>query len=268
MLLLPTWTIVHTDFWRHQVPFLAERYRVIVFDGLGNGASDRPEDPELYGDLLVAADAVAVLDACGVDRAVVMGVSAGGTWALALAGLHADRVAGAVFIGANPPLAPGHPVRVAANATFDDVLTEHPGWARWNRHYWLEQYADFLRFFFSQCFTEPRSATQIEHFLSMGLQTTPQVLLASAGTGDHDLTPQQAVDLARSLSCPSLVIHGDADAISPLARATELARLARAELVVLPGSGHEPQCRNPEVVNPLLDSFLQHVFVPTSGATG
>lgn len=49
LLLLPTWSIVHSDFWRWQVPCFAESYRVITFDGLGNGASDRPTDPDLYG---------------------------------------------------------------------------------------------------------------------------------------------------------------------------------------------------------------------------
>lgn len=49
LLLMPTWSIVHSDFWHDQVPYFAERYRVIAFDGLGNGGSDRPTDPRMYG---------------------------------------------------------------------------------------------------------------------------------------------------------------------------------------------------------------------------
>jgi len=56
---------------------------------------------------------------------------------------------------------------------------------------------------------------------------------------------------------PSLVIHGDQDAITPLARGEELARLAGSELIVMAGSGHEPQCRNHEVVNAHINSFLE-----------
>lgn len=48
LLMMPTWSIVHNDFWRHQVPWLAQRYRVLAFDGLGNEASDRPTDPKHY----------------------------------------------------------------------------------------------------------------------------------------------------------------------------------------------------------------------------
>lgn len=256
VLLLPTWSIVHTDFWRHQVGVLAERYRVVTFDGLGNGASDRPTDKRLYGDLPVVEDAVAVLDARGVKDAAVLGVSQGGPWALALAGLHPDRVAAAVFIAPNVQLAPGHPERVAASARFEDVLESREGWLKSNRHYWLEHYEEYLRFFFSQCFTEPDSDVERAHFLSMGLETTPEVLLATSGTDQTCLTPEQTELFARGLRCPSLVIHGDADGITPLARGTELARLAGSELVVLPGSGHEPQCRNPELTNPVILSFL------------
>jgi pimeloyl-ACP methyl ester carboxylesterase len=260
VLLLPTWSIVHTDFWRHQVPALTERYRVVTFDGLGNGASDRPVEPEMYGDLLVAADAVSVLDACGVDRAAVIGVSQGGPWALTLAARHPERVAAAIFIAPSVPLAPGHPERVAAAARFSDVLPSYEGWSKWNRHFWLEHYEDFLRFFFSHCFTEPDSDPQIEHFLRMGLQTTPEVLLATAGLPDNSLTPDTARELAAAVTCPSMVIHGDDDAITPLARGAELARIAGSQLVVMPGSGHEPQCRNPDVTNSHILTFLHHAI--------
>jgi pimeloyl-ACP methyl ester carboxylesterase len=257
VLLLPTWSIVHSDFWRHQVPYLAQGRRVVVFDGLGNGASDRPEDPALYGDLLFAEDAVAVLDACGVDRATaVLGSSQGGAWALALAAQHPERVGAAIFIAPNVPLAPGHPDRVQAATQFLYELSDHPGWLRWNRGYWLADFPDFLRFFFSQCFTEPSSHQEIGHFLAMGLQTTPEVLLATGGNGRADLTPDLAREYARALSCPALVIHGDGDAITPLARGEELARLAGAELVVMPGSGHEPHCRTPSATNGVIKRFL------------
>ena len=45
VLLLPTWSIVHSRFWKMQVPYLARHHRVVVFDGRGNGKSDRPPLP-------------------------------------------------------------------------------------------------------------------------------------------------------------------------------------------------------------------------------
>jgi pimeloyl-ACP methyl ester carboxylesterase len=256
VVLLPTWSIVHSDFWRHQVPFLAADHRVLTFDGLGNGSSDRPVDPGLYGDLLCAADGIAVMDARAVDRASVLGSSQGGAWALAMAALHPDRIRSAVFIAPNVPLAPGHPERVAAHSTFDDQLPAHPGWSRWNAHYWRQNFPDFLHFFFSQCFTEPDSEGEIDHFFHMGLETTAEVLLATGGDGRADVDAELAQAYAHALRCPSLVIHGDHDAVTPLARGAELARLSGAELVVMPGSGHEPHCRLPGPTNSIIGEFL------------
>jgi len=256
LLLLPTWSIVHTDFWRHQVPALSQRLRVVTFDGLGNGASDRPVDPQFYGDLLFADDAAAVLDATGTARASVAGVSAGAGWALALAAKHPSRVSAAIFIGASVPLAPGHPERAAAASGFLTPQTAYSGWSKWNRHYWLQDFPGFLRFFFSKCFTEPKSDAEIEHFFGMGMETTPEVLLATLGTPNRNLDTHRATEFAGSLRCPSLVIHGTDDAISPLARAEELARLTRGDLRVMHGVGHEPQCRFPRETNTMIEEFL------------
>ena len=43
VLLLPTWSIVHSRHWKMQIPYLARHCRVLTFDGRGNGRSDRPE---------------------------------------------------------------------------------------------------------------------------------------------------------------------------------------------------------------------------------
>ena len=48
LLLLPPWSIVHSRVWKMQIPYLARHYRVVTFDGIGNGRSDRPVGPERY----------------------------------------------------------------------------------------------------------------------------------------------------------------------------------------------------------------------------
>ena len=50
---------------------------MLTFDGLGNGASDRPTDPAYYADEAFAADAARVMEAAGIERAVVMSSSLG-----------------------------------------------------------------------------------------------------------------------------------------------------------------------------------------------
>jgi len=68
VLLLPTWSIVHSDFWRGQVSHLAAKHTVVTFDGRGNGASDRPAQASAYAERGFAEDALAVLDAIGIER--------------------------------------------------------------------------------------------------------------------------------------------------------------------------------------------------------
>jgi pimeloyl-ACP methyl ester carboxylesterase len=75
---------------------LRERMRVIAVDNRGAGRSDKPDQP--YSIAMFATDALAVLDAVGVGRAVVFGLSMGGRVALELALRHADRVSGLVLV--------------------------------------------------------------------------------------------------------------------------------------------------------------------------
>jgi pimeloyl-ACP methyl ester carboxylesterase len=104
--LLPTWSIVHTDFWRRQVPHLSDRYTVLTFDGLGNEASDRPSDPAYYADDGFVEDAVKVMDAAGIEQAVTMSASMGATWQLLLADRFPERISACVYIAPDLPLAP------------------------------------------------------------------------------------------------------------------------------------------------------------------
>jgi pimeloyl-ACP methyl ester carboxylesterase len=78
LLLLPTWSIVHSRVWKAQIPYLARHWRVITFDGRGNGRSDRPATSEAYADEQFVADTIGVLDATGTERAVMIGWSRGG----------------------------------------------------------------------------------------------------------------------------------------------------------------------------------------------
>ena len=112
---LPAWSIVHSRMWKLQVPYFARHGRVITFDGRGNGRSDK--SPELdYSDEAFAADAMAVMDATGTRRATLVGLSAGGRWALMLAAEHPERVEGMVLIGPAVQIEEPDKVRAALKA--------------------------------------------------------------------------------------------------------------------------------------------------------
>ena len=180
VMLLPTWSIIHSRHWKLQVPDLARRHRVVTFDGRGNGRSDRPAGAEAYRPAEFTADALAVMDATGTERAVLVALSLGATWALELGALHPERVAGIVFIGPALPLALLSSDRLAHS--FTEPLDTDDGWAKFNQHYWREHYREFLEFFFSQCFTEPHSTKPIEDAVGWGLETDPETLIAGGRT--------------------------------------------------------------------------------------
>ena len=254
ILFLPTWSIIHSRCWKMQIPYLARHCRVITFDPRGNGASDRPEEPEAYAEAEFAADALEVLDATATERAVVVGFSMGAQRALLLAANHPERVEGAVFIGPALPLGASTP-RARAVISFDEEHETYEGWHKYNRRYWLEHYADFLEFFFSQVFTEPHSTKQIEDSVGWALESTPEMLIATE-RAPRIKDESQARELAALTHCPVLVIHGQDDALRSHSTGAALAELTGGKLVTLKGSGHAPHGRDPVKVNLLLRDFV------------
>jgi pimeloyl-ACP methyl ester carboxylesterase len=252
LLLLPTWTIVHARFWKAQVPYLARHFRVVTYDGPGNGRSDRPLDATPYGCEEQARAASAMLDATGTERAVIVSLSMAAQWALWLMANRPERLLGSVFIGPTAALAPGHEDR---EQPFEEPYTSTEGWAKYNRHYWLDHYQDFLEFFFSQCFTEPHSTKPIEDSVGWGLETSPEVLIAEDAAPWVDKATLRGWCAASR--CPVLVVHGDDDQISPLRRGRALAEATGGGLVVLEGAGHIPMARDPVQVNLLIRAFVE-----------
>ncbi|MGH3135733.1 MAG: alpha/beta fold hydrolase [Gaiellaceae bacterium] len=254
ILLLPTWSIVHARIWKLQIPYLARHARVLTFDPRGNGRSDRPSEPEAYLEHEFAADALAVMGATSTDRAVLVSLSRGAERSLLFAAQHPGRVEGIVFIAPAVPLSPV-PERKRANHEFLQRRDGHSGWEKWNRHYWLEGYEDFLEFFFAQCFTEPHSTKQREDAVGWGLETDPETLVATQ-LASRLLDEASVRELTARIRCPVLVIHGSDDAVRPHASGARLAELTGGALATLEGSGHMPQARDPVKVNLLLRDFI------------
>jgi pimeloyl-ACP methyl ester carboxylesterase/predicted glycosyltransferase len=246
--LLPTWSIMHSRHWKMQIPYLARHARVLTFDARGNGKSDRPEAVAAYGEGEHAADSLAVMDATGTDRAVIVSLSLGAQRALLLAAEQPERFARAVFIC--PSVSLGRPLPERVQYPFEDVHDADEGWAKYNRHYWLRDYRGFLEFFFSRMFTEPHSTKQIEDCVGWGLDTSPETLVATRLA--ITMGEEEVRALCKRIWCPLLVIQGTDDAITGASRGIALAEETGEELVLLEGSGHAPHVRDPVKVNLLL----------------
>ena len=252
VLLLPTWSILHSRHWKMQIPYLARHCRVVTFDGRGNGKSDRPQDPAAYDEREFAADAIAVMDGTETEQAVIVGFSMGGQRGLILAAEYPDRVAGAVFIGPSFP-GGGEPLRERGEYGFDEEYETHEGWAKFNRRYWSRDFVGFVEFFMSKMFTEPHSTKPFEDTVGWALETDAETLIATVDA--PELTPEEARELAAKVRCPVLVVHGKDDAIVSVSRGAGLAEQTGGAFVALEGSGHAPHVRDPVKVNLLLRDF-------------
>lgn len=259
VVLLPTWSIVHSRHWKMQVPYLSRFFEVVTFDGRGNGLSDRPASPAAYEVPEFAGDTLAVMDELGVERATLVGLSRGALWGTLLAAGQPERVDGLVLIGPALALGPSH--LLDAMTRFGEHLSGDEPWHRYNAHAWRSDYPGFLRFFFGQMFCEPHSTKAIEDCVGWGLETTPETLIDTAGGAANSFVGEQVreflIALCESVRCPVSVITGDDDRITAHGWATEAAERLRAELLVVSGGGHGPHVRHPVVVNRAIRAFVE-----------
>ncbi len=271
ILLLPTWMILDSRFWKLQIPYLARHFRVITYDPPGNGESDRPLDPAAYGVFAHDAYATAVMDATDTDTAVVVGLSQGAQFALSLIANHPERVLGTVLFGPaarvvpkgtergdfidehfEQPYSPRPPSKVRLG------MPDPPGdWTKYNRSYWIDHLEDFAWFFFGQCFFEPHSTKQVEDCVAWTMQTTGELLGRNRDAPAADVETYR--DWASRARSPLLILHGADDRIIPVENSRLMAELSGGTLVELEGAGHIVLARDPVKVNLLIKEFVDRV---------
>ncbi len=265
VVLMPSWTIIDSRFWKAQVGFLSRHYRVVTFDGRGSGLSDKPEGPEAYTNEEYAADTLAVLDATGTDRAVLVALSCASAWAVHVAVDAPQRVSGLFVLSPSCGLDVGQPGR--EQFAWDERHDTDEGWAKYNRHHWLEGgYEDFVDFFFARMYAEPHSTKQIEDCVGWAREVEPRTLVDATagrlGCGGVLCTPIEP--LCRQVQCPVTVVHGTADEIRTHLVGERLAELTGGSLVLLEGAGHGPMARQPVKVNLLIREFVDRVAAAPS----
>jgi aminoacrylate hydrolase len=234
ILFVPTWNLVDARVVGHQVAALESHAKVLTYDPRGAGASERPTRG--YDFPLHAADARAVLDANEIERAALVTASRGLNAAVLLTTndpQRFDRIAAvAPYMNLDPDTAPPDPEKLEAL-----------------RNDWR----GFIVPFMHAVFTEPDSADLIAEMIAIGLEATPDVI----ATQEAELDWRGPARLLETVTCPTLVVHGEGDAPVPVAVAERIvAAMPNARLELIPGGGHRPDIRTPELVNPLLLDFL------------
>jgi pimeloyl-ACP methyl ester carboxylesterase/predicted glycosyltransferase len=256
----PADLIVDSRMWKAQVAYLARRHRVVVIDNLGNGRSDRPIGPEFYTDLTSVENLVAVMDACEIDRAPLVGLCESSWFGLLTAARHPDRVAGVVAIAPGAvDGTPGHDRGIDLAANWAADLTDPRGWQLRNEGVWRRDWPAYPRWFFSQICNDPHSSKLLEDVVEWADQTSGAVMVSAYDADAVGSTPEAVATELRAIECPVLVIHGTHDLCQPIARGVHIARLAGAELLVLGRAGHLPQARYPVMVNRAIEDFVRRV---------
>ena len=217
-----------THMWRGQVEAFSGRYRVITWDMRGHGESDSPAEPDQYSRDATCDDMAAILDACGVERAVVGGLSLGGHMALAFALRHPSRVRALALFDAGP----GY---------------RNPG-ARAN---WNETAATRAAKFEERGLRALGRGAEVlgaNHRSAEGLAMAARGILAQPDTS--------VIDAISTLTMPALVLVGENDHGFRAGADYMATRMPAAHQVILPGAGHASNLDQPEAFNAALEAFL------------
>jgi len=221
-----------------QVDALADRFRFVTPDLRAHGRSEHRRAAYDQWDLM--EDHVALLDHLGIEQAVWGGVSQGGFQALRAALKHPDRVAGLVLIDSQAgPENENHAPMFEASA---QVAAEFG----WNE----ELLGIASTFLFGESAGDDLKRHWIERWMRQ--ETFDAIELMHAVTRRDDVT-----DRLSEIDVPAVVIHGEEDVAIEMDLARTMAEGLGAELVPIAGAGHSSPIERPDLVTPVLESFLQ-----------
>jgi len=228
----------HTMF-EAQVQALRGRYRCVSWDERGHGRTQDATEAFSYYDS--ADDLAALLAHLGIQQAVLVGMSQGGYLSLRAALRHPQIVRALVLIDTqaqpeDPAKLPGYMKMVA----------------EWMQHGLSDEIATIIEhIILGEGFSGAADwKARWKNFRPNNLQQ----IFTTLGTRD-DISTRLG-----EIQAPVLVIHGELDAAIEVARAQDMTnRLARAELVVIPGAGHAANLTHAEQANPLIERFLANL---------
>lgn len=231
-----------TPVWSHWINGLARGRRLVRYDERGSGLSDWAVPSCTFDDWV--DDLGTVVEAVGLDRFPLLGVSQGGAVAIAYATRHPERVSRLILAGA---YGRGRSVRARTDAEREaaaiDLDLARIGWGN--------QDPSFLQVFASQ-FLPDGTPRDWDDFTAFQRQTT------SAANGIRFLEEFARIDvsaLAPQVRCPTLILHSRNETRVPAAQASELAALIPdSRLVLLDSRNHLLTA-----AEPAWPEFLSHI---------
>ena len=233
LVLLHAWTESKHAFSR-VMPLLAAAIRAIAVDQRGHRDADKPATGYALTDY--ADDVIALLDALGVEAAVLLGSSSGGYVAQQVAVDHPDRVRGLVLVGAPADLRGRAPFFDEVESLTDPVPRQ---WVRASLE-WFE-------------YATPVPQDYLDDRVEDGVRVPAHVWkLALAGLARADPPTERGV-----IAAPTLIIHGGRDALLPEDTGRRLRdAIPASRLIVYPDAAHLVLWEHPERIARDVTAFM------------
>lgn len=229
--------------WKYQIAYLREKYRVVAYDQRGYGGSDKPEVVCLEDYL---RDLDSLLDKLGIapEKSILIGHSFGGMIAQAYAAER--RIMGLVLIGSLVKYKPD---------TLDKIIWYLPA-VLW-KPILFKKNPLTVRLYRSVFFSSKTPDNIFEDFMEDNteyIESLPaHVYRYSKYYRDYD-----ASTLLKEIKCPTLIVVGEDDKVTPPDYSREIAELIpQSKLVIVKDAGHLVLYEKAEEINRLIEEFIE-----------
>ena len=224
--------------WEMQVPYFANKYRILTVDVRGHGRSDKPPGP--YSVKQFADDIDVLLRGLAVPAAHIVGVSMGGMIAFQLAVDHPELVKSMVIVNSGPELIP---------RTFKEKLAI---WQRFLilRFMGMRKMAEVLA---PRLFIKEEQAALRQEFIERWAENDKRAYIDSM----RALVGWSVMDQIGTIDAPVLVLTADEDYTPVSIKEAYLDKLPHARLLVIEDSRHATPLEQPDAFNTAVMDFLE-----------
>ncbi len=233
----------NADHWYPQIPALSSSFRVVSYDNRGIGRSDKPDEPFTISTM--AEDAVGIMDALGIEKAHIMGLSMGGMVAQEFALQFPHRVHGLVLACTHCGGKKAVPASGEIQALFAEfIATASPEAARKAGKCLFAEH------------TLSKAPEMVREYQAISARFPPEarVLLQQfEAVKGHDTWSR-----LQEIQAPTLVITGAEDLLIVPENSRILAEnIPDARLCIIPGGGHQFLVERAQAANEAILAFLE-----------
>ena len=237
--------------WEPQMRFFSRRHHCLTFSARGYPPSDVPDEVERYSQARAAADILAVMDAAGIERAHVVGLSMGAFATLHLGLDHPARCLSLVVAGI------GYGAEKQLQATFQDLSEQV---AQTIERDGMQHFAEIYLSGAGRVQFQGKDLRGWRELVAWLGEHAP-VGAANTMRGVQSKRPSlyDLEDRLRALAVPTLVVAGDEDDHTLLPGIYLKRTIPASGLFVLPKTGHTINLEEPDAFNRAVAEFFAQV---------